>query len=309
MESACRAGNRLQLSGVNFLTLRPGIDSLSFGGVTGKRYPCTFSYANVPDTAYCFVPDVDPIDQGVPLTVHQSNGSVMSNDYGGVWLAGALSVSSISGCSGSEGGFPTGCFAGDSVTVQGSGFGYAQPGTDNLLGVSLRTGAALTDVEVQSNYLLTATLPTPFDFKSYLYLTAGQAPVASTLAPVTYTPVPTINGLRPVSGCSGSKVYNAPLTACKVGDVIDVSGPPGGFVGPLSEVVIGSSYNCLNPVFNATQTGIRCQLPQVGASDRGVMLQVTVVMETGDVSNSYSGLTYATATRRQMSKRHARLKL
>ena len=93
-DTACRPGAVLQVNGTDFLESIDSFNSLSIGGVSGRRYPCTRSYTHSSSIAFCYVPKVDPIDQGVALTVRQANGtrSVISNDYEGVYLADAPTI-------------------------------------------------------------------------------------------------------------------------------------------------------------------------------------------------------------------------
>ena len=264
------------MNGANFTTLWTGMNSVSIAGPSGTRYPCTFSCANYASLAYCHVPDVLPADRGVALTVRIANGSLISNDFPGLYVTGELKIDSITGCSGSVGGFPTDCNMGDSITVHGNGFGCSQPGEDNLLHV-LVTNASLQDVRVVSNQIFTGTLPAPYYFTAQLAIWTGKVAQATATAPVFCAPFPDIILLRAVSGCAGSK--GSQLINCHAGDVIEVGGAQGGFDGQLVEITIGSQYECSLLSFNATRTGIKCTLPQVSSTDLGVTLLVTVVME------------------------------
>ena len=267
---------------------------MSIASPSGTRYPCTFSYANDANVANCEVPDVLPADRGVALTVRIANGSLalVSNDFPGVFVTGKLTIDSISGCRGPAGGVPTDCGVGDSITVHGNGFGFAQPGDANLL-QALVTNAALQDVQVVSNEMLTGTLPAPYYFNAQLAIFAGNVARPYAFAPLFYAPFADIILLQAVTGCSGSK--GSQLINCHAGDVIEIGGPPNGFPGQLVSITVGYSYDCSFRSFNATRTGIKCALPQVSTTDLGVSLPITVFMEETGAGNSFSGVTFSAA--------------
>ena len=81
---------------------------------------------------------------------------------------------------------------------------------------------------------------------------------------------------------------------CVAGDTIAITGPAWAFQSPLSSVTLGSKYTCGSAfVIYDNYSRVLCTLPEVGASDQGVQLAVTVNL-VDESSAPYVGVTYAT---------------